>query len=539
MLDLMIKGGRVVDGTGAPWFRADIGIEGDRIAAVGRLDGVAAKRTVDAKDRLVTPGLIDAHTHSDLTIAIEPRASSAVTQGVTTQVAGNCGVSAAPTIGGKPYYGPLDPTLTEGLGCDWTGFAGYFERLERQGVATNIASFVGHGNVRASAMGYDDRAPTDAEMTRMEELTDEAMRDGAIGMTTGLAYIPGSYAKSEEIVRLARVVARHGGLYASHIRNQTESIVASVRECLDVGRQAGIPAHVSHMQPGAPRLGCAHELLALIDDERRSGLDASCDAIPYTIGSTTLKSLLPPWACDGGDAAMIQRLKDPAIRRKIIDDTNTHGAESGGSRKRTLCKNGDWHKIWLASGTRNANLVGQDFRAIAKARGQDPYDALLDILIEEDGKPWMLAEDVSEEDFLDIARHAVGGVISDGFSLHPEGPLSRGRHHPRSYGAFVRFLRRFVREDGRLSWEHAIHKLTGHPASRFRLSGRGVITPGAFADICVIDPEQVSETNEFGDPYRYARGIDWVVANGQVTLEQGAATGILPGRVLRFRQGTA
>jgi N-acyl-D-aspartate/D-glutamate deacylase len=539
MLDLVIKGGRVVDGTGSPWFHGDVGVEGDRIAALGRLDGVAARRTIQAEGRLVTPGIIDAHTHSDLTLAIEPRASSAVAQGVTTQIAGNCGVSAAPTIDGKPYYGPLDPTLTEGLGCDWTGFAGYFGRLERQGIATNLASFVGHGNIRAASMGYEDRAPTAPEMARMEVLTEEAMQDGAIGMTTGLAYIPGSYAKAEEIVRLARIVAKHGGLYASHIRNQTEGIAASVRECLEVGRQAGLPAHVSHMQPGAPRLGCAHELLAMIDGERRGGLDASCDAIPYTIGSTTLKSLLPPWACDGGDAAMIRRLKDPAIRRRIVDDTNTHGAESGGSRKRTLCKNGDWHKIWLASASRNANLVGQDFRVIATARGQDPYDALFDIIVEEEGKPWMLAEDVSEEDFLDIARHPVGGVVSDGFSLHPEGPLARGRHHPRSYGAFARFLRRFVREEAKLAWEQAIHKLTGYAASRFRLSGRGVLTSGAFADICVLDPDKVGETNDFGDPYRFAKGIDWVVCNGQVALEKGAATGALPGRVLRFRQGSA
>jgi N-acyl-D-amino-acid deacylase len=539
MFDLVIKGGRVIDGSGSPWFRADIGIEGDRIAAIGQLSGVATQRTIDAADRLVTPGLIDAHTHSELTLAVEPRASSSVTQGVTTQVAGNCGVSAAPTIQGKPYYGPLDPSLTEGLICDWDGFAGYFDRLERQGVATNVASFVGHGNVRAAAMGYDDRAPTETELAAMEALTDRAMADGAIGMTTGLAYIPGSYAKSEEIVRLARVVARHGGFYASHIRNQTEGIADSVRECLEVGRQAGIPAHVSHMQPGAPKLGCVHELLSLIDGERASGLDASCDAVPYTIGSTTLKSLLPPWANDGGDAALMDRLRDPATRKRIIDDTKTFGAESGGSRKRTLCKNGDWDKIWLASGTRNANLVGQDFRAIAKARGQDPHEAVLNIILEEGGTPWMLAEDVSEEDFLDIARHPAGGIISDGFSLHPEGTLARGRHHPRSYGAFPRFLRRYVREDGRLSWEQAIHKLTGHPAARFRLSGRGVLKAGAFADLCVLDPANVAEVADFGDPYRYARGIDHVVVNGRLSLEGGQATGELPGRVLRFRNGSA
>jgi N-acyl-D-aspartate/D-glutamate deacylase len=423
--------------------------------------------------------------------------------------------------------------LTRGLTCDWTRFSEYFRRLESTGIATNAASFVGHGNIRAVAMGYDDRAPTPAELDRMKALTAEAMDDGAIGMTSGLAYIPGSYAKADEILTLAKVVARYGGIYASHIRNQTESIRESVRECVDVGRGAGIPAHISHMQPGAPKLGCVHELLRMLDGDRAAGIDVSCDAIPYTVGSTTLKSMLPPWANDGGDGALLQRLKVPTIREKIKADTVTHGAESGGSRKRTLIKDGQWQKIWLASAEKNKDLVGKDFAEIGQRRNQDPHDALLDILIEDDAKPWMLAEDVSEDDFLDIARHPMGGVISDGFSLHPEGVLGQGRHHPRSYGALPYFLRRFVREDKRLTWEQAIHKLTGYAASRFRLAGRGVLSPGAFADLTVFDPERIAERSTFTDPYRFAAGIGWVVVNGRPALEGGRQTEVRAGRVLR------
>ncbi|MBI1774883.1 MAG: D-aminoacylase [Proteobacteria bacterium] len=533
MHDVVIRGGRVIDGTGSPWFMADVAISGDRIQAMGTLARGSGHREIDARGAIVAPGLIDIHTHSDLTLVIDPRAASTLAQGVTSQIMGNCGVSAAPTRNRELYYGPLDPALTSGIDCDWLGFRDYFRRLESTGIATNVASFVGHGNIRAAAMGYEDRAPSEDELERMRGLTVEAMEDGAIGMTTGLAYIPGTYAKPAEVLDLARVVARYGGIYASHIRNQTESIAKSVRECIEIGKGAGITAHVSHMQPGAPRLGCAHELLDMIEGERGRGVDVSCDAIPYTIGSTTLKSLLPPWANDGGDAALLQRLKNPAERARIKADTMTHGAESGGSRKRTLIKDGRWDKLWLASAEKNLDLVGKDFAEIARMRRQDPHEALLDILIEEEAKPWMLAEDVAEADFLDIARHQVGGVISDGFSLHPEGVLGQGRHHPRSYGAFPYFLRRFVREDKRLTWEAAIHKLTGYAASRFHLAGRGVLQPGNCADVVVFDPERIAEQASFADPYRFATGIHLVLVNGEVALEAGAQTDSRPGRVLR------
>ncbi len=533
MYDLLIQGGTVVDGTGSPWFNADIAVSGDRIAAIGRFPASQAARTIDATGRIVCPGLIDIHTHSDLTIAVDPRARSTLAQGVTTQVAGNCGVSAAPTRDYALYYGPLDPAQTEGLVCDWIGFNEYFARLEKTGTGTNFTSLLGHGNLRAAVIGYEDRPPDAAELDAMCMMADKAMVDGAIGMSTGLAYLPGTYARADEIVAIAKVIAARGGIYTSHIRNQTEGIEAAVRELIDVARQTGIAAHVSHMQPGMPMLGATRDLLAMMESERRDGLDLSCDAVPYTIGSTTLKSMLPPWACEGGDAAMIERLTDPATRKRIQTDTMAYGAESGGSRKRTLIKEGRWESIWLASSRRDPRQSGKNFREIAALRNQMPHEALLDILVEEEGKPWVLAEDVSERDVANIATHPIGGVISDGFSLAPEGLLGAGRHHPRSYGAFPRFLRRFVRENTLLSWEAAIHKLTGFAASRFRIAERGLVREGGYADLLVFDHETIADRASFDDPYQFPVGIDIVVVNGEIAARAGVQSETLSGRILR------
>ncbi len=534
MTDLLIRHGQLIDGSGAPAVQADIAVTDGRITAIGDLSPMSATQTIDATGRLVTPGFIDIHTHSDLTLLLEGRARSSVAQGITTQIAGNCGVSAAPTRDFEPYFGPLDPTMTRGLVCDWAGFADYFQRLEGQGVGTNVASLVGHGNIRVAAMGWDDRAPTTAEMDRMRDLTHQAMADGAFGLSTGLAYAPGPFSTPEELVELGKIVGRFGGIYTSHIRNQTEGIAAAVAEVIAVGEGAGIAAHVSHMQPGSPMIGATADLLRTMDDLRKRGVDVSCDAIPYTVGSTTLKSLLPPWALDGGDEGLIARLRDPEAREKIKADTMTHGAESGGSRKRNLVKDGNWEKIWLgSSGPTNQHLTGKSFVEIGRLRGQDPHDAVLDILIEEEARPWMLAEDVSEEDFLNIARHEVGGVISDGFSLAPEGVLAEGKHHPRSYAAFPYFLRRFIREQGAMTWEAAIHKLTGHGATRFGITDRGWLREGLWADIIIFDAGVIGEQADFDDPYRYPHGIDHVFVNGTAAVRDGQLQDSRSGRVLR------
>jgi N-acyl-D-amino-acid deacylase len=531
--DILIRNGRLIDGTGSPWFAADLAVQEGRIAAIGRLGESAARQVIDAAGCFVAPGLIDIHTHSDLTLLVEGRAPSTLAQGISTQITGNCGISAAPTRDHQIYYGALDPMMTRGLECDWNCMGEYLARLEGQGVGTNVATLVGHGNIRVAALGYEDRPATPAELDHMRALTSQAMQEGAVGLSSGLAYAPGPYAPLDELVELGKVVARHGGIYTSHIRNQTEGIAAAVQEVIAVGEEGGLPAHVSHMQPGAPMHGATGSLLRTIEAARARGVDLSCDAIPYTIGSTTLKSMLPPWACSGGDAELMQRLRDPEIRRQIIEDTMKFGAESGGSRKRTLIKEGKWDLIWLGSAEKNPRLVGQSFAQIGQARGQDPHEALLDILLEEEGRPWMLAQDVSEEDFANIARHPVGGVISDGFSLIPEGVLAEGRHHPRSYGAFPYFLRRFVREQGLLTWEAAIHKLTGFAASRFRLAGRGLLREGCWADVLVFDPARLAEAASFEEPYRYPVGIEYLLVNGEVAVERGQVLGKRAGQVLR------
>lgn len=533
MYDLLITNGTLIDGSGVAARQCDLAIDGDRIAAIGDLAASPARRTIDATGRVVCPGFIDIHTHSDLTLALDGRAFSLLTQGITTQVIGNCGVSAAPTRNHEIYYGPLDSNMTRGLKCDWTGCGEYLTRLEQQGVGTNTAALVGHGNLRVAAMGYDDRPPSAREMAAMVDLAEEAMAAGCFGMSSGLAYAPGPYAALDELVELAGVVSRHGGIYTSHIRNQTESMAAAVQEVIDVGSRARLAAHVSHMQPGAPMLGMTARLLDEIDALRAAGLDISCDAVPYTVGSTTLKSLLPPWALAGGDEQLIARLRDPLERERIKADTLEHGSESGGSRKRNLIKSGDWEKIWLGSAQVNARFCGQDFRAIGHSRGQDPHDALLDILIEDAAQPMILAEDVSEEDIRNIARHPAGGVISDGFSLVPEGVLAEGQHHPRSYGAFPYFLRRFVREDAVLSWEVAVHKLTGHAAARFGITDRGLVREGMQADVLVFDPQRIRERATYQSPYAYSEGIDLVFVNGRLACEQGEPLDVRAGRVLR------
>jgi N-acyl-D-amino-acid deacylase len=533
MYDILIRNGRLIDGTGSPWFAGDVAIQEGRIAAIGKLRESPALQIIDAAGSFVCPGLIDIHTHSDLTLLLEGQAPSTLAQGISTQIAGNCGISAAPTRDHQLYYGALDPRMTRGLECDWTSMGEYLARLESQGVGTNVAALVGHGNIRVAAVGYEDRPATPAELEHMRQLTAQAMRDGAVGLSSGLAYAPGPYAPLAELVELGKVVAQHGGIYTSHIRNQTEGIAAAVQEVIAVGEEGGLPAHVSHMQPGAPMHGATAGLLQTIEAARARGVDLSCDAIPYTVGSTTLKSMLPPWACAGGDGELLQRLRDPQARRRIIVDTMKFGAESGGSRKRTLIKEGKWELIWLGSAEKNAALVGKSFAEIGQARNQDPHEALLDILLEEEGRPWMLAQDVAEEDFLNIARHPVGGVISDGFSLIPEGVLAEGRHHPRSYGAFPYFLRRFVREQGLLTWEAAIHKLTGFASSRFRLAGRGLLREGCWGDVLVFDPGLIAETATFEDPYRYPEGIEYLLVNGEVAVERGQVLGKKAGRVLQ------
>jgi len=455
-------------------------------------------------------------------------------QGVTTEVFGNCGVSAAPCADAGPDLSVLgDPDLTHGLEYRWTSFSQYLDALEEAALSINAASFVGHGTVRGLVMGYADRPATAEELERMKALAKEAVLGGAFGMSSGLVYPPGCYGDTEELIELARAVGELGGIYVSHIRGMNEQMEEAVREAIEIGRQGGLPAHISHMSPAPPMYGLTVKLLEMIETARAQGCDVTCDVIPYTIGSTGLKSLCPPWTNEGGDEKLVERLQDESIRQRIIEDTLQYGALSGGSAKRALIKEGRWDKIWLASAVVNTHLLGKDFQEIAELRGADPFTALFDILIEEKATAMMLGEDKDADDLKRVMRHPTGGVISDGFALGPKGRLLDGKHHPRCYGTFPRFLGHFVREERVLPLEAAIHKITSFPAWRLDLRDRGILREGAYADMVIFDPARIADTATFQEPYQYPVGIEYVLVNGQIVVEGGAHTRARPGMVLR------
>jgi N-acyl-D-amino-acid deacylase len=533
MLDLLIKGGRIVDGTGNLWFRGDVGVSDGQIVAVGWNLPAHAERVIEANDLIVAPGFIDIHSHSDYSLLIDGRATSKIMQGVTTECNGNCGVSAAPAPGYEPYYGPLDPSTTTGLVCDWESYDEYQARLARQGVAVNTGGLIGHGNIRHAVMKYEDRPPTPSEMNEMKRLIAEAMEQGAFGMSSGLMYTPGSYATTEELVELCKVVASYGGIYTSHIRGMNETMVEAVAEAIDIGRRSGAPAHISHLNPAPPMFGLTVQLLQMIDEARAEGIDVTTDVMPYTIGSTALKAMCPPWAEEGGVEKFLERLKDPVQREKIKEDTLTYGSVSGGSCKRVLIKQGRWDVIWLVSAEENTDLVGKSFAEIADIRGQDPFDAMLDVLWEENANCQMRAEDKDPEDIERVLRYPYAGVQSDGFAVVPEGVLGRGRHHPRLYGTFPRLLGYYVRERKVLRLEEAVRKVTSFPAQRFGVRDRGQIREGTWADLVIFDDAQIIDRSTFEDPYQYPDGIEWVIVNGQVTVERGEYHPCLAGQTLR------
>ncbi len=535
-MDLIIKNARIIDGGGNPWYRGDIGIQGERIVRIGKLEGSAAGRVIDDQMLATTPGFIDLHGHSDTTLLVNPYAESKVMQGVTTEVFGNCGVSAAPCADTGPDLGALvDPNLSYGMECTWTSFAQYLDALEEAGLSINAASYVGHGTVRGLVMGYADRPPTAGELERMRALTKESIRQGAIGMSTGLVYPPGCYGDTEELIELARAVGEVGGIYVSHIRGMNEQMEEAVGEAIEIGRRGGLPAHISHMSPAPPMYGLTVKLLEMIEEARSRCCDVTCDVIPYTIGCTGLKALCPPWANEGGDEKLVERLKDEAIRQRIIEDTLQHVALSGGSTKRALIKEGRWDKLWLASASVNADLAGKSFQEIAEIRGTDPFTALFDILVEDKATSLMLGEDKDPDDLKRVMRHSTGVVVSDGFALGPKGRLLAGKQHPRSYGTFPRFLGHYVREEEVLPLEAAIHKITSFPAWRLGLRDRGILREGAYADIAIFDPETIAAAATFQEPYQYPVGIEYVLVNGQIVVEKGVHSRARPGMALRSR----
>jgi N-acyl-D-amino-acid deacylase len=521
MLDFRIRNARIVDGSGTPWFRGDVGIQGGRIVAVGSPRGTQATRDFDAQDRCLAPGFIDAHTHSDFSLPTFPRSESRISQGVTTEVGGNCGFSPFPVHPDRLDLLRESSSFIAGdLTWEWRTAADFFRHVGSRPLGVNFVPLVAHGAVRVAAMGFDNRPPTTDEMARMKALVAEAMEAGAVGLSSGLAYAPGCYSEAHEMVELCRVVARYGGIYTTHMRNQDAGLLDSVEESLRVGREAGVPVQIAHHKAmGEAYWGRVKDSLAMVDEARRRGQDVTLDVYPYTAVSTTVSRYFPTWTLEGGVGALMERLRTPDVRARILQE-----AAADRSVK--------WEDVLIAAMRKpeHARHEGTTLAALGQERGKPPLEATVELILA-DGAPFPIVGFLmSEDDVVAVMRHPAVMFGSDGSAMSP---ALGSKPHPRSYGTFTRVLGLYVREKGVLSLEEAVRKMTAFPAARFGLWDRGLIRPGQMADLVLFDPATIRDTATFADPHQYSAGIDWVMVRGQIVWQDGKDTGVTAGQVLR------
>lgn len=520
---------RIIDGTGSPWMRGEVAIRDGMIVAVGRTVAGEAEDTVDLKGRILAPGFIDVHTHDDIAVLRDRTHAPKLLQGVTSVVLGNCGFGAAPLGAGwkedlARYAGPVLGTWPER--APWTSFGDYLNTLDQTPSTLNVVSQVAHGAVRMAVMGFENRHATPAEIERMGAMVSEAMQAGAIGLSFGLLYAPGCYADRSELVALAAASARHGGILNCHIRTEGDSLLASLSEVMEIAEAAGSPLHVSHLKVVGPKnWGTIGRALEMIDKRRQRGLDVTCDTYTYTAGSSTLMSVLPPWVSSGSGADVMARLVDGTARARIKRDMET--SVPGWDNFALML---GWDKVVVSgvAGQANRSLEGMDMAAIAAARGQDPVDCVLDLLVEERARITMILHQMSDEDVKSVLRSDFAMVGSDGI------PLETGRVHPRHYGTFPRMIARYVRRENIMSVEHAVRKMTSISARRFGLPGRGLIAEGAHADLVVFDENDIEDKATFEEPRRFPVGLDRVHVNGRVVASAGSISAERPGRLQRF-----
>ncbi len=515
--DLLIRNGLVVDGSGADGFEAGVGLRDGRIARVGDLSKATAKRTIDASGLVVAPGFVDIHNHSDFTLLKEPRCESMIRQGVTTMVLGE-GSSA----------GPVKPGEHE-----WTTLGGYFRQVEDAGVAANICSYVGQTQVWTYVKGHAHEPATASEMEAMKREVARAMEDGAMGLATSLLMPPSSLVTTEQLVELASVASGYGGLYSSHIRDEGYGVFSSIEEAIDVGKGARIRVDVIHLKIAEQELwGRMPEIISMFDDARRAGLDIRANVYPYNAGQNNLRSIIPPWAHDGGNEAMLERLRDPATRARMKKDI-LEGID--GWYNHLLAVGGDWNRILLVGLTDPVNqpFVGKRMSELIEARGGDPVEVLFDVLLEEGGSVRAVYFHHREDDMLYALKQPYTSVGSDGSAISPDGAYADMHPHPRWYGTFPRVLGRYVREMKELTLPEAIRKMTSMNAAKISILDRGLIREGFRGDVTVFDPDTVIDRATFENPHQYPDGIPYVIVNGVLVLDGGNHTGELPGMVLR------
>nr|MDO8135655.1 D-aminoacylase [Candidatus Njordarchaeum guaymaensis] len=533
--DLVIKNACIIDGAGNPWFKSDLAISDGKIAKLGSLSSRSADHTIDATGQCVSPGFIDIHSHSDVTIPFNPLVESALRQGITTLVVGNCGISVAPVNKKNEnllqrYLSPFLPSESQ-LKIEWSSFDEYSRWQEKKGCSANIANLAGHGTIRIAAMGFEERRPTCDEFENMKTLVEEAMEAGAFGMSTGLIYPPGIFSDITELIELSKVVAKYGGVYFSHIRGEGATLLEAVREAITIGEKADIPVQISHHKAaGKVNWGKTVETLKMMDEAREKGVDVTFDQYPYSAAMTTLVTLLPPWAHEGGVEKTLERLRDLVQREKMRKDI-----ERGIPGWQNWVGDCGWNKITVSSvaSKQNKALEGRNLAEIAGLRRKDEFTALCDLLLEEQGNATMVMHAMDEEDVRSVMKHHLQMVGTDAWSVAPYGVLGGGKPHPRFYGTYPRVLGKYSRDEKLLTLEEAIRKSTSFPAQKLQFQDRGIVREGFWADLVIFDPKKIMDMATFADPHIYPEGIEYVFVNGKIVIEKGSHTEETAGKILR------
>ncbi|MDQ5988646.1 MAG: D-aminoacylase [Syntrophus sp. SKADARSKE-3] len=524
--DLLIVGGVVYNGLGTAGVEADVAIKDDRFVRIEpAIDPKSARRVIDASCLAVAPGFIDPHSHTDIELLVNPKAESKIRQGVTTEIAGNCGFTYFPLSRKAFEEKKATAKKVYDLDMDWRDLRGFLDRLQRQGIALNYGTFLGHGVLRESVIGMEDRTSESHEIEAMQAIVEENMKAGAFGLSTGLIYSPGNFAQTEEIEALCRIVKKYGGIYTTHMRDEGDYLIESVEETIRVARETGVSLQISHLKLAYPRnWSKIHLVLSRISQVRSEGIDIMADRYPYTATSTFLSVFFPRWIKNGNITENLKKLTGTSQEKQLRDYIRVQEE-----------KIGSWDNILIASllTETNQRLAGKTIRQAADESGKDPYSFIRDLIIEENDQVGMINFSLNEETFKRIIMHPLVVIGSDGWALAPYGRLAKDKPHPRSYGTFPRMLGRYVRDEKILSLGRAIEKMTSLTTEKFGLAGRGRIQKGYFADIVIFNPDTVIDVSTWQEPHRYPVGIPYVIVNGQLVIENGEHTGRLPGRILR------
>lgn len=529
-IDLLIKDVKIVDGTGATAYKGSLAVQGDEIKDIFRgdngkfLEANEVKREVDGAGYVLAPGFIDVHTHSDLNFLISGMAESKLQQGVTTEIIGNCGSSPAPIR--EAGRSMLEEELADyEMELDWSSYPEFLEKLEARAKSINVASLIGHGAIRKAVVGYADRELTSSEIDEAKDILAEAMEAGAVGFSSGLIYPPSSYGTTEELIELAKVAVSYGGIYTTHLRNEGCGMIAAVREALEIGRQSGIPVHISHHKVVDKECwGLVAGTLEIMESAREEGIDVTCDLYPYLATNTSLSSLLPDWAHEGGREKLLERLEDGDDRERLLDYLNDRVARRG------------WENLMISElpGNRYPEFEGSTLKELGESWKMSEAEALLKILSEQELRAGMIGFAMCEDDMVTVLTSRLSMIGSDGSSLAVEGKLATGKPHPRNFGTFPRVLGRYVREKGLIDLETAIHKMTGKSAARFGLNDRGILKVGLKADLVLFDEGKIIDRAEFIAPFNYPEGIKEVWVAGSSVLKNGKITDKRPGELLNI-----